>query len=72
MKTCNSEKIITNTRNIVFAANNLYVASSLLKNTHYDISNAILELASYLMTEISTDEREEINKAIEDITSTKV
>ena len=72
MEICNSEKIVTNTRNIVFAANNLYVASSLLKNTHYDISNVILELASYLMTEISTDEREEINKAIEDITSTKV
>lgn len=72
MEICNSEKYSTNTRNIIFAANNLYIASSLLEDTHYDISNSILKLAKYLMSEISEDEKNSIDSAIKNIESVKL
>ena len=67
MEICNDRNFVPDTRNVIFAANNLYVASKLLKNTHYEISTAILEVANLLMTEIPSEERNDINKAIEEI-----
>lgn len=67
MDTCNEIKVNTGTRNVVFACNNIFVASKLLNEEHPNVSELLLQLASTLLATVPEYEAQNIQLAINQI-----
>ena len=67
MDTCNEIKIDNGTRNVVFACNNIFVASKLLNDKHPDVSDLLIKLASTLLATVPEDETQNIQLAVNQI-----